>query len=101
MRRRPLASLAAAVWLTACATARFDVPGAADEAAYAAAHAYYAEFCALSQIKKKLGFGADIRGEIGGHAVFYLQGACLVAGAHYPVLQVCDRCADGRRRAQP
>ena len=86
---RPAALLAAA-WLAGCATETFDRPGAGNEAAYAAAHPYYAEFCALSQIKKKPGFGADIRGEIGGHAVFYLNGACRVEAAHYPVLRVCD-----------
>ena len=89
MQLRPLFSLLAASWLCGCALARFDVPGAADEGAYAAAHPYYAEFCALSQIKKKVGFGADIRGEIGGHSVFYLNGACLVPGEGYPVLEVC------------
>lgn len=91
MAARRLASLLAALWLTGCAVARFDIPGAAgDEAAYAGQHPYYAEFCALSQIKKKRGYGADIRGEIGGHAVFYLNGACRVAGLGYPVLEVCD-----------
>ena len=89
MRCRPLSSLVAAVWLTGCAVARFDIPGADDEAAYAAANPYYAEYCALSQIKKKPGFGADIRGQIGGHAVFYLEGACVLEGAHYPVLGLC------------
>jgi len=88
---RRLGSMLAALWLTGCSVANFDVPGAAgDEAAYAAQHPYYAEFCALSQIKKKIGYGADIRGEIGGHAVFYLNGACRVAGLDYPVLAVCD-----------
>ena len=89
MQRRALIGLLGAVWLGGCALARFDVPGAADEGAYAAANPYYAEFCALSQIKKKVGFGADIRGEIGGHSVFYLNGACRVAGEEYPVLEVC------------
>ncbi len=94
MRPSRLASLLAALWLTTCATARFDQAGVA-EADYAAQHPFYAEFCALSQIKKKPGFGADIRGEIGGHAVFYLNGACLVPAARYPLLQVCDENRDG------
>ncbi len=89
MRPSRLASLLAALWLAACATARFDQAGA-DEADYAAQHPFYAEFCALSQIKKKPGFGADIRGEIGGHAVFYLNGACLAPAARYPLLEVCE-----------
>jgi len=91
MIARRLGPLSAALWLAACSVARFDLPGAAgDEAAYAEQHPYYAEFCALSQIKKKRGYGADIRGEIGGHAVFYLNGACRIAGLGYPVLDVCD-----------
>jgi len=84
-----LLPLCMALLTTACAAARFD-PIGPDEAAYAAAHPYYAEYCALSQIKKKRGFGADIRGEIGGHAVFYLHGACRVEDAGYPVLQPCE-----------
>lgn len=91
MMARRLGPLLAAMWLAGCSVANFDLPGAAgDEAAYTAQHPYYAEFCALSQIKKKRGYGADIRGEIGGHAVFYLNGACRVAGSGYPVLEVCD-----------
>ena len=78
-----------ALFLPGCATVRFNVPGAADEAAYTAEHPLYAEFCALSQIKKHPGFGADIQGEIGGHAVFYLNGACRDEAAHYPVLRAC------------
>jgi hypothetical protein len=89
MRWRPILSLFMATWMGGCAVARFDVPGASDEDAYRAAHPYYAEYCALSQIKKKVGFGADIRGEIGGHSVFYLNGVCQVPTTAYPVLQVC------------
>ncbi len=87
-QRMRLASLLLALLLTACATARFERVGE-DPASYAAAHPYYAEYCALSQIKKRPGFGADIRGEIGGHAVFYLQGACRDPADPYPVLRVC------------
>ncbi len=89
MLRRLLACVLTLVWLGGCALARFDARGASDEAAYVAEHPLYAEFCALSQIKKRVGFGADIRGEIGGHAVFYLNGACLQKGAAYPVLEPC------------
>ena len=94
MRLRSRFVLLLAGWvllqLGACAPVRFDVPGASNEAAFVAAHPLYAEYCALSQIKKKPGFGADIRGEIGGHAVFYLNGACRVEQAHYPLLRLCD-----------
>jgi len=71
MIARRLGALLAALWTTGCAVVSFDLPGtAADEAAYVAQHPCNAEFCALSRIKKKRGYGADIRGEIGGHAVF-------------------------------
>ncbi|GAC1336782.1 MAG: hypothetical protein NVSMB18_00580 [Acetobacteraceae bacterium] len=86
-------SLCLALLLTACAVARFDRVGD-DGADYAAAHPYYAEFCALSQIKKRPGFGADIRGEIGGHSIFYLNGACRSPGAGYPVLELCPGSGD-------
>lgn len=96
MLRRPLALLAA-LWLSACGTANFDLPGTGGGDGYARLHPYYAEFCALSEIKKKPSAGAEIRGGIGGHAVFYLHGACRVEGAGYPVLQVCpgEAPADG------
>ena len=72
-----LAALCLAPWLAACGTVDFTRPGIADpEAGYAGAFPWYAEYCALSQIKKRPGFGAEIRGEIGGHAVLYLNGAC-------------------------
>ena len=93
---RRLASLFLALSIAGCSVADFDLPGAAgDEAAYVAQHPYYAELCALSQIKKKPGYGAEIRGEIGGHSVLYLNGACRIAGLGYPVLDVCDG-VDGR-----
>ena len=90
--RRVLCGLVALA-VAGCSPVPFDRPGATmDDAAYTALFPTYAEFCALSQIKKKPGFGADIRGQIGGHSVFYLQGACRVAEAGYPVLAPC---ADG------
>ena len=93
MRLRPTLSVLLAlwtpIWTTGCALARFDVPGATDEAAYSADQPYYLEYCALTQIKKKPGYGADIRGEIGGHSVFYLNGVCQVPATAYPLLQVC------------
>jgi hypothetical protein len=89
--------LAIAVWLAGCSPERFDRPGnGGDEALYSSLYPYYAEFCALSQIKKKPGFGANIRGEPGGHSVFYLNGACRDAGTDYPVLRVCDPADAGR-----
>lgn len=79
-----------AVSLTACGAEHFDQTNAeGDAASYDAMYPYYAEFCALSEIEKKPGFGADIRGQIGGHSVFYLNGACRDPDSDYPVLQVC------------
>jgi hypothetical protein len=57
---------------------------------YSSLYPYYAEICAVSQILKKPGFGAEIRGESGGHAVLYLNGVCRKKDAHYPVLELCD-----------
>ena len=71
--------------LAACSAANFDLPSAPDSPL----PAYFAEFCALSQILKKPGYGADIRGQIGGHAVFYLHGACRDPHENYPVLELC------------
>jgi len=48
-----------------------------DEAAYTALHPYYLEFCALSELQKKPGYGADLRGGVGGHSTIYLNGVCL------------------------
>ena len=80
-----------ALWLGACAVVDFARPGAGDaEATYAGTYPYYAEFCALSQISKRPGFGAEIRGEIGGHAVFYLNGACRGTGSDPQVLRLCE-----------
>lgn len=86
-------SLLLAGLLTACAVADFG-PLGESEANYAAQHRYFAEFCALSQIKKMRGFGADIRGEIGGHSIFYLNGACRATNTAYPVLRLCERPDD-------
>jgi len=81
-----------AIWLTACSAEHFNRPGAdaLDETLYTSVYPYYAEFCALSQIMKKPGFGADIRGGIGGHSVFYLNGACRDPDTDYPTLHMCD-----------
>ncbi len=91
---RRAASLLLALLLAACAAADFNLPRGAALPPAAAGHRFYAELCALSQIMKHPGFGADIRGGIGGHAVFYLTGACRVRDAGYPVLRLCDQPGD-------
>jgi len=57
---------------------------------YAAVFPFYAELCALSEIKKKPGFGAEFTSGFGGHAVLYLNGVCRVTDAGYPTIKVCD-----------
>ena len=82
--------LSVVVCLTGCGAADFNLPGAdGNEARYTSIYPDYVEFCALSQINKKEGYGADIRGEMGGHSVFYLSDACRDPKTDYPVLQLC------------
>ncbi|HEV8016822.1 MAG TPA: hypothetical protein VGP48_14885 [Stellaceae bacterium] len=90
MRRHRIGcAIAAAIWLAGC-TAPFDVPPSADnESAYSALYPLYAELCAVSQIKKKPGFGVDTSGGPGGHAVFYLNGVCRDRDSGYPTLVMC------------
>jgi len=57
---------------------------------YAAAFPFYAELCALSEIQKKPGFGAEFSSGFGGHAVLYLNGVCRVTDAGYPTIKLCD-----------
>ena len=49
-----------------CLVATAQAATAVDEALYSSLHPFYTELCADSQILKKPGFGADIRGGIGG-----------------------------------
>ncbi len=74
--------------LAGCATLPLPANASHDEAAYTALYPYYLEFCALSEIQKKPGYGADIRGGVGGHSTIYLNGVCL-AGPGYPELAIC------------
>lgn len=75
--------------LAACTAPPVPSPASQiSDARYGARHPYYFEFCALSEIQKKPGYGADIRGGVGGHSTIYLNGACL-KGAGYPELMVC------------
>lgn len=81
----------ATIWLGGCINARFDVPGhSIDEATYTSIYPWYAEFCAVSEIDKKSGFGAEIvPGGPGGHSVLYLNGVCREKNAGYPVVALC------------
>ena len=90
MRRRRIAcAVAIVIWLAGC-TAPFDIAAPPDDAAaYAQLYPFYGELCAVSQIKKKPGFGVDTSGGPGGHAVFYLNGACRDRSAGYPTIEIC------------
>jgi hypothetical protein len=82
-----------ALVVSACAPARFDVLEVQQpEELYTSVFPTYAEFCAVSEIKKKHGHGVEIvGGGPGGHTVLYLNGACRVPDAGYPTIAVCDQ----------
>ena len=99
-----LVCVVAAVSTTACALVGPITPqptaaggpttmSSREEAQYAALYPYYAEICALSELEKRPGFGADIFSGIGGHAVIYLNGVCRRKDTSYPVLAFCDDAA--------
>lgn len=54
---------------------------------------YYAELCALSEIRKKPGVGVQFRSAMGGHSLLYLSGVRLDRDAGYPILELCDQDA--------
>jgi hypothetical protein len=49
---------------------------------------YYAELCALSELRKKPGFGVPLRSGMGGHLLLYLNGVQVDRSSGYPVLEV-------------
>jgi hypothetical protein len=66
-----------------------------DERVYASFYPYFAEYCAVSEFNKKKGLGVELEGGgPGGHSVFYLNGACRVRDAGYPVLALCSDSPD-------
>lgn len=61
---------------------------------------YYAELCALSELRKKPGFGVPLRSGIGGHLLLYLNGVRVDHSSGYPVLEVvAPTSAAGRHGA--
>ncbi|GLR66121.1 hypothetical protein GCM10010909_07990 [Acidocella aquatica] len=58
-------------------------------AAYEQFYPYYAELCALSELRKKPGFGIPLRSGMGGHSLLYLNGVRLDRTQGYPVLELC------------
>lgn len=70
--------------------ARIETPyPAPDEAEYTQLYPYYAELCALSELRKKPDCAVPIRSGIGGHSLLYLNGVRCDRNAGYPVLRLC------------
>ena len=83
-------AVGALIGLAACSAAAVDTaPTANAERLYSSLYPYYAELCAVSELKKKPGFGAEISSGRGGHAILYLNGVCRDDSAHYPVIGFC------------
>ncbi|MFT9063093.1 MAG: hypothetical protein ABF430_04720 [Acetobacter persici] len=79
-----------ALLLTACTPSDFRKPGPLQkEDVYNNLFPQWVELCAVSQISKKPGYGANIAGGPGGHALLFLHGACLDPASPYPVLKSC------------
>jgi len=97
-RTRLATAMVAMMGLSACAQTHFQVPQTnLDEAAYTAIFPYYAEYCAVSEFRKKKGSGIDLEGGgPGGHSVFYLNGVCRVPEMGYPELALCGDSPAGR-----
>lgn len=87
-----LSVLCASLCLGACTAAHFTVPETpSKESLYSALFPYYAEFCAVSEMRKKPGHGVEIvGGGPGGHSVLYLNGVCRVRDAGYPTIALCS-----------
>ncbi len=95
MRRRRIASAIAIVsWLAGCSALPFDVAQQRrpmTSSAYARLYSFYAELCAVSQIKEKSPVSASIpvAAQANTAKVFYLNGACSDRDAGYPTLVIC------------
>ncbi len=74
---------------------RFDAAAAAvnESALYDRLYPYHAELCALSEIRKRPGFGAEFSSGPGGHSLLYLSGVCLDRTSGYPALRLCEPSA--------
>ncbi|HTH99637.1 MAG TPA: hypothetical protein VL752_01720 [Acidisoma sp.] len=58
---------------------------------------YYAELCALSELRKKPGFGVPLNSGMGGHLLLYLNGVRVDRSSGYPVIEVVPPGADSGR----
>jgi hypothetical protein len=70
--------------------------GTADDV-YAEFYPYYAELCALSELRKKRGCGVPVYSGWGGHSLLYLNGVRLDRDAGHPTLKLCAPDAEPRR----
>ena len=90
MNVRMIFCLLVPAWLSACGPADFNLGGPApDEAVYDRLFPYYVEDCAVSELRKKPGFGFEYSGGTGGHSVAFLNGVCRDPDAQYPVVRMC------------
>jgi hypothetical protein len=64
-----------------------------NEALYTRFYPYYAEICALTELRKKPGIGVPIHSGMGGHCLLYLNGVQRDAAERYPVLKLCEPAA--------
>jgi hypothetical protein len=74
-----------------------DPSGEVTDEVYAQFFPYYAEICALSELRKKRGRGVPVRSGMGGHSLLYLNGVGLDRAAGYPTLKLCDPGAEPAR----
>jgi hypothetical protein len=73
------------------------VSGEVTDEVYAGFFPYYAEICALSELRKKRGHGVPVRSGMGGHSLLYLNGVGLDRAAGYPTLRLCEPDAEPAR----
>jgi hypothetical protein len=81
--------------LAACGASDFNYTPNATQQLAAAQDTYFLEYCAGSGMKMKPGYPPDVSGGPGGHAAFFLEGACRDASAGYPTLRMCDDLPSG------
>lgn len=72
-----------------------ETPHPAAAPSYVTMFPYYAELCALSELRKKPGFGVPISSGMGGHSLLYLNGVRVRRdSASYPILELCPTAAE-------
>jgi len=74
-----------------------DVSRKVPDEVYAGLYPYYAELCALSELRKKPGHGVRVRSGWGGHSLLYLNGVRLDRDVGHPTLKLCEPDAEPAR----